>query len=134
MAEVLQPLLDPIAQTKRSGLRRYYAESSPEKQRFIPKTTHVVEDENDETTPVIQRPSIAFQPNWAEYLTRANKLAAQCLPSEINKIPEGFPKAITGARAWSGQDVSGLEEFIIHLTDVHTEEIELALKYFKGMI
>ena len=133
MTEILQPLFDSVAQDKPSGLRRYYSESSPEKQRFISKTKQVPKDDYDETTPVIQRPSIAFQPNWADYLARANKLAAQRSPSEIHELPEGFPKAITGARAWSGQDVSGLEEFVIQLTDTHIAEIESGLKYFKGM-
>jgi hypothetical protein len=134
MTEILQPLFESVAQTKQSGLRRYYAESSPEKQRFISKTTQVTEDGEDETKPVIQRPSIAFQPNWTDYLARANRLAAQRSPSEIHVLPEGFPKAITGARAWSGQDVSGLEDFVIQLTDAHIAEIESGLKYFKGMV
>jgi hypothetical protein len=134
MAEVLQPLHTTIAQTKPSGLRRYYSETSPEKQRFFSKSTHPTKEETPDETPAIQRPSIAFQPNWDDYVARAKRLSEQRSPSETHELPEGFPKAITGARAWSSTDISGLEEFVIQLTATHIAEIESALQYFKGTV
>lgn len=131
MAEVLQPLHTPNHQIKPSGLRGYYSGTSPEEQKFVSKPTH--KEDKPEETPVIQRPSIKFEPNWEDFSARVKRLAEKRSPSETHKLPEGFPKAITGARAWSSKDVSGLEEFVVHLTATHVAEIEAALQFFKGM-
>ena len=110
-----------------SGLRGLYNAIDPIKQIIRPSAKPVEEPQED-----VVRPSIQFQPFSEDYEARVKRLEEKrkTLPQET--LPEGFPKAIEGDRVWHGKDIKSLEQLMIHFSPADIEELEAALKHFKG--
>lgn len=49
-------------------------------------------------------------------------------------LPKGFPSYVSVKLAWSGPDMTNEREYVYHLTYEEKEEIDSALRFFKGTI
>jgi hypothetical protein len=50
----------------------------------------------------------------------------------MSSLPNGFPSALDSPLAWTGQQLARQSDYIHHLSETEIEEIEAALKHFKG--
>jgi hypothetical protein len=53
-------------------------------------------------------------------------------PAEMSSLPNGFPSVLDSPLAWTGQQLARQSDYIHHLSQNEIEEIEAALKHFKG--
>ena len=107
-----------------SGLRELYHASDPQDQ--VIRSTKTRDDFEAE----VKRPSIKFQPVQAEYEARSERILANLPPGAT--LPKEYPKEVTGERLWIGKEVGGVDAFAVQLSSAEIEEIENALKEFKG--
>lgn len=120
--QVLSASPVPFPSFSPTGLRKLYNASALRDQ--VLRSTKPVPDES------IARPSIKFIPDRADYDGRTKRIHEKLTPGA--KIPDGFFNEITGSRTWDGKDIDIIEDFIIQLTAEEVNEIEGAMKWFKG--
>lgn len=53
-------------------------------------------------------------------------------PAEMSSLPNGFPSVLDSPLAWTGQQLARQSDYIHHLSETEIDEIEAALKHFKG--
>lgn len=107
-----------------SGLRRFYEAAEVDKQVFRSSKTPIEPEQ-----PIV-RPSINFEPNRVDYESRTRRILEN--KRLDTSLPDGFPGEIVGDRVWDGRTIGGVEALIIALRGDDIEEIESALRYFKG--
>lgn len=85
----------------------------------------------EETKP--QQPDIEYQPDRTKWQARtARRLAAD--PSLPNTpLPAGFPKKLESPLVWEGSDWKDEKGWVHELSKGEIEEIDGALKHFRGM-
>lgn len=52
--------------------------------------------------------------------------------AEMSTLPNGFPAVLASPMAWTGQQFEQQPDFIHHLDAEELQEIDTALKHFKG--
>lgn len=79
-----------------------------------------------------QQPDIEYQPDRAKWQARtARRLAAN--PSLPNTpLPAGFPEKLESPLVWEGSDWKDENEWVYELDKREIEEIDSALKHFRG--
>ena len=76
------------------------------------------------------QPDIAYAPDLQKYQARkARRLAEEDLPKTL---PEGFPARLQGDLVWEGETLAESYDWTYVLDGEQLEEIESALRYFKG--
>lgn len=76
------------------------------------------------------QPDIAYAPDLQKYQARtARRLAGGDLPKTL---PEGFPSELQGDLVWEGETLAETYDWTYVLSDDQLDEIEGALRYFKG--
>lgn len=79
--------------------------------------------------PPAGQPDISYSPDYDKWQARAaRRLAAGNLPSEV---PEGFPKALTGALVWDGATLAQTYDWTYVLNAAQLAEIDQALAHFQ---
>lgn len=80
------------------------------------------------TKPV--QPEIQYHPNLEQYQarTRLRKETGSLQTS----LPAGFPQKLVSPLVWEGKDVEKRSDWIYQLSDAQLDEIDVALKSFKG--
>ena len=123
--ETLTLPVSPLEHTQGlSGLRKLY--QAPESHNQILRSNKTAPDLEE---PIV-RPSIKFQPDRADYEARSKKILES--GKHDAALPTGFPREILGKRVWDGKSLGGVSSFAMHLSAGDIEEIESALKWFKG--
>lgn len=78
----------------------------------------------------IIQPDIQYHPNFDKHTDRSRRRkATESLP---RRVPEGFPEQLSSPLVWEGKDVEQREDWIFRLNDDQLDEIDAALKGFKG--
>lgn len=78
----------------------------------------------------IIQPDIQYHPDYDKYTDRSRRRkATESLP---RRVPEGFPEQLSSPLVWEGKDVEQREDWIFRLNDDQLDEIDAALKGFKG--
>lgn len=76
------------------------------------------------------QPDIGYSPDHAKYLERAKRRQeTELLP---RTLPPGFPQQLQSRLVWDGNDLSDTYDWNYILTPENLEEIESALRHFKG--
>lgn len=80
---------------------------------------------------VIQRqPDIQYHPDYEKYVDRTKRrLESETLSKSL---PPGLPEQLSSPFVWDGQDIQGRDDWVVVLSDSDVEEIDQALKHFKG--
>lgn len=87
--------------------------------------------------PVVQtitqgtQPDIQYQPDYAKYQDRVRHRKAT--ESFRTDLPVGFPTQLDSPLVWEGKDVEKSSEWAYKLSDAQLDEIDAALKTFKGV-
>lgn len=80
------------------------------------------------TKPV--QPEIQYHPNFEQYQARTRlRKETESLPTSL---PAGFPQKLVSPLVWEGKDVENRSDWIYQLSDAQLDEIDAALKSFKG--
>ncbi|MBE3044996.1 hypothetical protein IMZ48_21040 [Candidatus Bathyarchaeota archaeon] len=76
------------------------------------------------------QPDIAYAPDFEKYQARtARRFAEEKLATTL---PEGFPSELRGDLVWEGKTLAETYDWTYVLSEDQLEEIEDALKHFKG--
>jgi hypothetical protein len=75
--------------------------------------------------------SIEYKADHSTFLARA-KIVAKAKTSDQQQILHGFPTEIESKMVW-GSGKFKAEEWVIHLTSEHLDEIDSALRLFQGL-
>lgn len=84
-----------------------------------------------ETITVPSQPDIQYHPDYEKYKERSRRRKET--ETLQTTLPAGFPQKLVSSLVWEGKEVVKGEEWIYHLKDDQLEEIDAALKSFKGM-
>jgi hypothetical protein len=77
------------------------------------------------------QPDIQYHPDYEKYTARAQRRkATEQLPTTL---PADFPQELESQLVWEGNDVEKRDDWIFKLNDAQREEIDAALKSFKGI-
>lgn len=77
------------------------------------------------------QPDIEYHPDFAKYQARTQRRKET--ESLQTTLPEGFPRALDSPLVWDGKDVEQRTDWIYQLSEVQLDEIDSALKSFKGL-
>ena len=80
------------------------------------------------TKPV--QPDIQYHPNWEQYQARTRRRKETELLQ--TSLPAGFPQKLISPLVWEGKEVEKQSDWIYQLSDAQLDEIDAALKSFKG--
>ena len=122
------------ADAKDSGLRSHFFSTAVEDQ-VLRSRKDQAQDKDDEVLADMKadRPTIKFHPDAEDHQVRTKRLADERSGRPMPELPEGFPAAIEGARAWTARDTHGIEDFLETFSPAEVAETEAALNDFKGM-
>ncbi|RDI78681.1 hypothetical protein Vi05172_g11250 [Venturia inaequalis] len=81
----------------------------------------------------ISGPEIEWNPSFATFQSRVEMLSKLRLPRP-QSLPSGLPEAIQAPWAWDGSEYQHCEDYVLQLEKGDIQEIESALKHFKGLI
>ena len=81
------------------------------------------------TKPV--QPKIQYHPNLEQYQART-RLRKET-ESLQTSLPTGFPQKLISPLVWEGKEIEKQSDWIYQLTNAQLDEIDAALKSFKGM-
>lgn len=80
---------------------------------------------------VLRQPDISYRPNFEAYQVRSQvRQNTKNLPTTL---PAGFPHQLVSPLVWEGKEVEARSDWIVELTEAQLDEIDAALKHFKGM-
>jgi hypothetical protein len=80
------------------------------------------------TQPV--QPDIQYHPDYVKYQARTRHRKET--DSLQTSLPAGFPQKLTSPLVWEGKDIEERSDWIYQLSDEQLDEIDAALKSFKG--
>lgn len=86
------------------------------------------------TTQIITQPTqpdIEYHPDFAKYQGRTQRRKET--DTLQTTLPEGFPQKLDSPLVWDGKDVEQRDDWIYQLSDDQLNEIDSALKSFKGL-
>ena len=84
-----------------------------------------------ETNTVPRQPDIQYHPDYEKYKERTRqRKETETLQTTL---PAGFPQKLVSPLVWEGSEVVKGENWIYHLKDAELEEVDAALKSFKGI-
>jgi hypothetical protein len=76
------------------------------------------------------QPDIQYHPEHEKYEQRTrHRKETEALRTYL---PVGFPQQLVSPLVWEGKDVEKQDDWIYHLRDDQLDEIDAALKIFKG--
>lgn len=77
------------------------------------------------------QPDIQYHPDYEKYQARIQRRkATEVLPKTV---PTGFPEQLSSPLVWEGKDIEIRDDWIHTLNDAQLDEIDAALKSFKGV-
>jgi hypothetical protein len=76
------------------------------------------------------QPDIQYHPDYEKYQARTQRRKATEVLSKT--VPIGFPEQVSSPLVWEGKDVENRDDWIYKLNDAQLDEIDTALKSFKG--
>lgn len=82
-------------------------------------------------TIVATQPDIQYHPDYEKYQERSRRRKAN--ETLETTVPVGFPQKLISPLVWEGKEVVKGEKWVYHLKDDQLQEIDAALKSFKGM-
>ncbi|KAL2015468.1 hypothetical protein VTK56DRAFT_5393 [Thermocarpiscus australiensis] len=77
------------------------------------------------------QPDIGYSPDHSKYLERIKRRKET--ERLADTLPPGFPQQLKSDLVWDGNDLAERYDWNYHLTKEDLEEIESALRYFKGL-
>lgn len=77
------------------------------------------------------QPDIQYHPDYAKYQERVRRRKET--ESLQTDLPAGFPAKLDSPLVWEGKDVEKRSDWIYQLSEAHLDEIDGALKRFKGL-
>lgn len=84
-----------------------------------------------QTITVPAQPDIQYHPEYEKYKERTrHRKEFETLQSTL---PVGFPQKLESSLVWEGKDIEKRADWIYQLSDSQLDEIDAALKSFKGM-
>lgn len=84
-------------------------------------------------TETITRPSqpdIQYHPDWVKYQARSRQRKET--ESLQTSLPAEFPQKLVSPLVWEGKDIAKRDDWIYQLSGDQLDEIDAALKSFKG--
>ena len=78
------------------------------------------------------QPGIQYRPDWVKYQARSQRRKET--ESLQTSLPAGFPEKLTSPLVWEGKDVEKCSDWVYQLSDAQLDEIDSALKSFKGRL
>ena len=84
-----------------------------------------------ETITVPVQPDIQYHPEYEKYKDRTRRRKET--ETLQTSLPAGFPQQLISPLVWEGKDVEKRDDWIYQLKDGQLDEIDAALKSFKGM-
>lgn len=78
------------------------------------------------------QPDIEYHPDWVKYQARSQRRKET--ESLQTTLPEGFPQKLVSPLVWEGKDIEKSSDWIYKLSDVQLDEVDAALKSFKGSL
>ena len=116
-----------------AGLRDRFFATTTSGQVLHGNRNEVSEADNDVMADaMVDRPTIRFHPSWEDHQARTRMLEERRAGAPAPELPEGFPPAIEGRRAWSAQSIQDISELMEVLSGVEVEELEAAVDHFKS--
>jgi hypothetical protein len=115
-----------------SGLRKKYLDSSNIRIIRQPRIAPI-EFLNLDTVinSYVSGPEIQWNPSYAAFQSRVEMLSKLQFPRP-QSVPSGFPETVNAPWVWVGSDFQTDEDYVFQLEKKDTEEIEVALRYFKS--
>ena len=83
-----------------------------------------------QTITVPTQPDIQYHPEYEKYKERTRRRKETETLQSI--LPENFPKKLVSPLVWEGKDVEKRDDWVYQLNDDQLDEIDAALKSFKG--
>lgn len=84
-----------------------------------------------ETITVPTQPDIQYHPEYEKYKERSRR-RKETATLEIT-LPAGFPQKLVSPLVWEGKEVEKRDDWVYQLKGDQLEEIDAALKSFKGI-
>jgi hypothetical protein len=83
-----------------------------------------------QTITVPTQPDIQYHPEYEKYKGRTRRRKE----TEIlqSTLPENFPEKLVSPLVWEGKDVEKRDDWVYQLSDDQLDELDAALKSFKG--
>jgi hypothetical protein len=78
------------------------------------------------------QPDIGYKPDYEKYIERSKR--RQETESLKTSLPPGFPKELKSSLVWEGHNVGEKFDWTYELNAIEVEEIEKALRHFKGKL
>lgn len=76
------------------------------------------------------QPDIQYHPDYEKYQARSQRRKDT---EDLSKIlPDGFPQQLSSTLVWEGKDVEQRDDWILRLNEAQLDELDQALKSFKG--
>jgi hypothetical protein len=83
-----------------------------------------------QTITVATQPDIQYHPEYDKYKERTSRRKeTETLQSTL---PAGFPQKLISPLVWEGKDIEKRDDWIYQLSNTQLDEIDAALKSFKG--
>lgn len=83
-----------------------------------------------ETITVPRQPDIQYHPEYEKYKERTRRRKET--ETLQTTLPKGFPQKLVSPLVWEGKDVVKGENWIYHLKDAELDELDAALRSYKG--
>lgn len=78
------------------------------------------------------QPDIQYHPDWLKYQARSQRRKET--ESLQTSLPAGFPERLISPLVWEGKEIEKRSDWVYQLTDAQLDEIDSALKSFKGRL
>lgn len=83
-----------------------------------------------QTITKLTQPDIEYHPNYAKYQDRTRRRKET--ETLQTSLPAGFPEKLESPLVWEGKDIEKQSDWIYMLSNAQLDEIDAALKSFKG--
>lgn len=83
-----------------------------------------------QTITVPAQPDIQYHPEYEKYKERTRRRKET--ETLQTTLPAGFPQKLVSPLVWEGKDVEKRDDWVYQLSDNQLDEIDAALKSFKG--
>ncbi|KAJ8488392.1 hypothetical protein ONZ45_g13972 [Pleurotus djamor] len=85
------------------------------------------------TNDLAQQPDIDYHPDEAKYKARTARRLAENPDLPKQPLPAGYPAKVEGPIVWEGKDWTSEAQWVYQLSPSQLEEIDSALRHFKGL-